>query len=330
MGGNALKPFEVRRFDKKEYSQIWDELYPIIQKYFLYTQHTESIHEKKDFGDMDIVVAVCLDDGWKEKFSKDIGTKAQVSNSNVHSFEYKGIQIDLIHIPGSIKEFKWATIYLSNNDLGNLIGRLARHIGFTYGSQGFTYQFNQDNGSYTQEIVVSFEKHKVAQFLGFTYLHEDFPTFKHMFKWLTTSCLFDPTIYLLENRNQEGRHRDKKRPNYLAFLEFCHKRFDINKLTYQPANKKVHLLRAFDQWPEFKRQYLQAKKEAALSKRIKRAFNGNLVKKVTKLSGKELGDFIKANKALFQLPENYSMDLNSRTKLIHERYDYFMRGSEYC
>lgn len=320
MGGNALKPFQVRRFSTEEGKILRKELEPILSKYFQQHCATQSVYEKKDHGDMDLVCWGPLSSTWKEDLYKELQPKANKSNSNVHSFEYKGIQVDLI-IVGDLdnqKAYNWAWTYFSNNDLGNLIGRIARHLGFTFGSQGFTYTVYDEEGNYKRELLISQDISEVLPFLGWSKSYPwGFQTFNELFEYVTLSAFFDPTIYFLENRNHEGRHRDKQRPNYLKFLQYIQEKYPgCEEWDFCPAQKKAHLYRAMRTWPELSQKIKAAHEEAELNKRIKRAFNGDHVKMLLGYEGKELGDFMRDHRELTKQPEYYNLEEKERFMMI--------------
>lgn len=247
------------------------------------------VKEKPDHGDIDIVVSEPRFPNWKEKLQPLLESSVQKSNSNVHSFLFQDkYQVDLVFQSSSLHD--WSHYYLSANDRGNLIGRIARHIGFCFGGEGFKYQFSANSGNFTKDILLTDHIEIALKFLGYEY-NTHVPSFEYLFEYITSSPLFDPAIYLLENRNQEGRHRDKQRKTYLAFLEWLHKEFPIME-PYQPAHKPVHLYRAFKAFPGFQQRYEQAVKEAERSRLLKEGLDGKAISQMTGLEGPELGKFI--------------------------------------
>src|SRR5699024_5199762 len=93
---------------------------------------------KPDFGDVDIVVASDgLPDDWQERLIRALGSRAHVSNGPVFSLEYDRFQVNILL--QSESNFDFASRYFAWNNLGNLIGRIAHHLGFKFGHDGLWY-----------------------------------------------------------------------------------------------------------------------------------------------------------------------------------------------
>ena len=309
MGGNALSG---RRCSREEMNDLKVQLEPILRRYFQSFFFVTSIGEKEDFGDIDIVCSYVKGADWKDRLWAEIpGPKH--SNSNCHSFLSSGVQVDLIVVPP--EEFKWASYYYSNNDLGNLIGRISRNIGFTFGNDGFHYTYRDVN--YTKRITLTLDVAEALRFLGYQTQPVWFFTWDLMFQWVTTSPLFHPGYYSFNNRNHEGRHRDKKRPNYIRFLDWLGEKYtDLEHWIYFSQIQPLHLQRAFDRFYGFRDEYIQAQAEAARLQVMKQAFNGDLIRDLTGLEGKDLGAFIQAHKPYFEDPEMYQLSLDHRQAFI--------------
>ncbi len=315
MGGKLLNGV---RFTTEEGDKLWQKLKPSLKQLFRYVERPDSVLEKSDHGDMDICVGQSFFSDWKKKLAEELDVTFS-SNGTVHSFLFEGVQIDLIYCSDDYWAFSWARNYFSWNDFGNLVGRLARHIGFTYGSQGFTYTVYHEEGNYKKEIIISHNLDDVLSFLGFPYKYTSFRTFNSMFEYVTLSALFDPNIYFLENRNHEGRHRDKKRPNYLKFLEYINSEFGAACGLYTKANKQVHFCRACKLWPQLKNEVKEAEEEAKVIEEKRRAFPGDWISNITGLEGPKLGEFIKDHKHIFDI--SWAKSQENRMELLWNLYD---------
>ena len=317
MGGNALNG---KRFTKKELVQYRRELRPLLEDYFGNIFFTNALGEKEDFGDLDIVVTNPIRSTWKEElWSRVPGEKH--SNSNCHSFLYDGIQVDLILVPN--KEFYWAQYYYSNNDLGNLIGRIARNLGFTFGNDGFHYTYSIMDGNFTKRITITHDVWKALDFMGYRNMYPLYDTWKDMFEWVASSPLFHPGYYHFCNRNHEGRHRDKKRPNYLRFLEWLDATYPLDVLADEDFYqcKKLHLIRAFTFFPGFKSEYDSVVAEGERFKAIKEAFNGSLVSRLLDIFDKDLGSFM----AYFRKREDFEeLCLGDKFQLVEEIHNSYI------
>lgn len=89
--------------------------------------------------------------------------------------------------------------------------------------------------------------------------------------------------------------RDRKRLTYQKFLRWVNdptngipESEDIPKAQL----RKEWLERAFETFPGFKERYDATMREMELTREANRKFNGNLVRELTGLDGKELGAFI--------------------------------------
>lgn len=293
MGGNALG-IPVMRFNRAQGQLVVDSLTPAMNRMFQNWGVAKSIKEKKEFGDIDIICSGPKVKDYKLTIRQDLQPQATSTNSNVHSFEHMGVQVDLIVVPED--QFTWAYYYYSNNDLGNLIGRIARAIGFKFGGQGFVYEFSRDHGNFHKDLIVTMDLKRALSFLGFPRFEHSFAEFTDMYRYVLSSCLSDPTMYLLENRNFEGRHRDKKRQVYLNFLVWLQDQYDMKMLTRPLHNKSTHLMRARRLFPFFNARLQEAEAEFQVYKAQKDKFNGKIVMDITGLKGEELGKFIKAFK----------------------------------
>jgi hypothetical protein len=102
MGGNALKNCVTRRYQKQEYF----DLVPTILNRTIQSDKVQSIcliesyRTKESFGDMDMVYCTYADKPLTIESVKSLfpESKEIVRNTNVISFEFNELQIDLIHV----------------------------------------------------------------------------------------------------------------------------------------------------------------------------------------------------------------------------------------
>lgn len=98
MGGLALKNCVTRRYDKKEYFLLTDEVYRKLCWCFSSAKFDflKAYTNKGSYGDMDIIIdSSALSSQWVDWVIEEFNPKEYVKNSNVLSFEYKEFQIDL-------------------------------------------------------------------------------------------------------------------------------------------------------------------------------------------------------------------------------------------
>lgn len=305
MGGLALKNTFTRRYQKEEYFDLVKDVFQKIMS----TQHTTSCavipayDEKESFGDMDVLYStyddhIMLIDHIKEVFSPN----EIVKNGEVISFDYKELQIDVIHAHQDY--FEYALSYFSWNDTGNLIGKLAHQFGLKHGHKGLVLPLRDGDNKF-HDVVITLDHDKTLKFLELDVekFNSGFNNLEEMFKFVSDSPFYNPDNYKLENLNTIARVRDKKRETYRKFLEFGERY--TGPRCVRLGDKSMYLEQIFEFFPEAYPEYVTAIKELAFKKYISERFNGNLVRDWTGLNGKALGEFMVHLKAQFIFrPEN--------------------------
>jgi hypothetical protein len=227
MGGRALKTAHTRRYEKKEFLALKDEVVEILNKEFRWKTVPLYYREKETFGDLDVIIAWDkIKDGQAlRKYIEDTFKPTEIyhtSNSNSWSFDYKECQVDFIMCK---EEDFWCHYhYFSYNDLGNFIGALARNVGLKYGQEGLVYD-HYFKGSKVGRISVSKNYWDIFEFLGLSYKRfmMGFDNMEDVFEFVKTSKYFNSERYQLKNLNKINRERNLKRANYLAFIDYIEK-----------------------------------------------------------------------------------------------------------
>ena len=231
MGGNLLNG---KRISSSEHSTIQSEVissiknncYGISDLSSIVINTIPYIKEKQDHGDIDLIVSSVDFNKLKTVLSKHFVVKTTATD--MFSILYKGVQVDLIYIPERFVDY--ATNYFSWSDLGNLIGRLARPLGFKHGHNGLRYLLMY-NTTKIKEYCLSNNFEDILNILGLntTVYKNGFDTYKEMFDFVISSPYFDKNLFLFENLNNKNRVRDKKRKTYNMFLEYLDT-IEINKI----------------------------------------------------------------------------------------------------
>ena len=300
MGGNALKAVKTTRLPASEYHPLAEEVCEALTSRFgCRAAAIPAFRSKADFGDLDVMVEKELASREQlEEFAYTVGLARQiVVNGSVLSYDHRktssdevGFQVDLIRTPAH--EFDIGLAYFSYNDLGNLIGRVAHKMGFSYGHRGLLYPMREG----THLIGTVDMSSDVAQCLGFlgysaNRFHQGFEDREEIYAYVRSTPLFNPAIYLLENRNHTSRTRDRKRPTYMGFLEHL-RSLPAGEYFEFPEDKSLWLPKAFEAFPGMEARVEDVRARYALARRVKEAFDGELVASRTGLSGKELGAFM--------------------------------------
>lgn len=289
MGGNALKTVKTRRYERAEYFELEKEVMKKVREILPHCKSApiHAYHTKPSFGDMDIVIE-------KKKDAKELlsahfdewGVQEVYKNKNTWSINYGDFQVDLIFME---PEFYESTLnYFSYNDIGNLLGRVARKRGFKLGHRGLNYLM-MGKTNLIKDVNVTNDYMSALDFLGYDSKRYKlgFDTIQEMFDYVIENEAFTPEIFLLENRNYSARIRDAKRKNYADFLIY------ISDMEPRDLNvdKEKELDRAFNAFPEFKVKYDEVNKDLKLKEMVKTKFNANIVMDITGHKYIELGLF---------------------------------------
>ena len=293
MGGRALETY-TRRCNREEFDNISVELTNTLKSDFKSVGIPLFYNNKESFGDIDIVIST---DG----FNKDMATYITETfnptetyhNGNCWSFDYKEIQTDLITT--SEEHFDSLLSYMSHNDKGNLMGRLAHHKGLKYGELGLWYEHYFKNIN-LGKIILCKDQRRIYKFLDLDYDRNQngFDELVDIFEFISKSKYFDWRIFQLEKLNKVNRERNLKRTSYMSFLEWI----DINKRDDRDINEELfkdfELSNVIESFPEanLEMEIRRLEYEYCKTLYIKSKFNGGEVMRRYGFKGKELGSII--------------------------------------
>lgn len=291
MGGLALKNAFTRRYERVEFDEINTELHRILLKTFDRVATPLFYKNKQSFGDADLIVTEKADFDMRGYINTTFKPTEIFHNGNCYSFDYKELQVDIIVV--AAKNFDAMEMYLSYNDLGNFIGRLAHGLGLKYGQEGLWYEHNFKNLN-IGSITVSQNYPKIYEFLGLDYKRweQGFDELEDIFEYIATSKYFNWRMFQFDQLNKINRDRNAKRKSYMSFLEWIDEHVADDKHEHQFAEDKTsYFLTINDTFPEAdlitqvrRLEYLHCRKLYVNSK-----FNGGQVMLKFGLQGKELG-----------------------------------------
>lgn len=250
MGGTALKIAKTRRYEKDEFVKVTNELSSILSKYGQF-ELTKSYKSKDSFGDADFLYK---DEGLKiYDLIKEVFNPTEIFvNTSVYSFDYKELQVDII----KIREDNWesAVTYYSYNDINNLIGKIARGFGLSWGFDGLKYKLFTKNRNLLGTIYLTKDKDRAFSLLGFDpkKFDDGFEDLEDMFNYIVSNKYYDKDQFLFEKQTKVNRDRDKKRKTYNNFLEFT-KNIE-SKYTFF-MNSDAYLSKIDDNFEGFKDKY---------------------------------------------------------------------------
>lgn len=333
MGGRALKGENTftRRYEREEFNELSEDLLGLLSNTFKRVAMPLFYKNKPSFGDADILVSM---EGFKRNmrtYIEDTFSPNEIfHNGNCWSFDYKELQIDLITV--SAEHFDSNYNYLSYNDLGNYIGKIAHGFGFKYGQEGLVYD-HYFKGSNIGRVLVSKDYDKIYEFLGLDYNRwkEGFDELEDIFKFISESKYFNWEYLQLENNNRINRERDAKRKSYMSFLEFIEDNCKDSEHQYQyDKDKSVYVDKADEFFPESNliTEIRRMEYEECKSLYIKSKFNGGEVMRRFGLKGKELGDALNGFKKMMDfLVPNESYEhyiINTPSEDIYEDFQNYI------
>ena len=273
---------------------------------------TQAIRSKEDFGDMDVIVKGSSKRVEVENFLTS-SNYPFVKNGDVTSFLYKSFQIDLIFT--NEDHYEYSCNYFDWNDLGNLVGRISKQLGFKHGHDGLYYVLRNDD-RIIKEFLLSTSYLDIIHILGLDKLKfkQGFDSYEDLFEFVLSSPYFNPEIFKLENLNNINRVRDRKRKNYNLFLKYIEDK-TYNKsdgfqreLTYEEKEKFV-----FKHFPKIYPEVVELKFKTELENQIKERINGRIIMQlVPSAKGERVGEYIKAIKE--RRPDLYSKEVLEMTE----------------
>lgn len=307
MGGNVFKnTHEVVRLEKEEYQKYVTQVLTLLESFYKPEDlHiTQAIRAKEDFGDMDVIIKGKSKRQEVEAYLEEINVPLS-KNGEVTSFLYNSFQIDLIFV--NEESFEYSCNYFDWNDLGNLIGRMSKQLGFKHGHDGLYYVLRNDD-RIIKEFLLSTSYLDIIHTLGLDKLKfkQGFDGYEELFDFVMSSPFFNPEIFKLENLNNINRVRDRKRKTYNMFLKYIEsKNFDSSvgfhrKLTYEEKEEFV-----FKRFPKIFPEVQALKAQVELDNKIKEKINGRVIMQlVPSAKGERVGEYIKAIKE--RRPDLYS------------------------
>jgi hypothetical protein len=151
-------------------------------------------------------------------------------------------------------------------------------------------------------LLVTRDFEVAVRFLGFDYERwtQGFRNLEEIFDFTVNNKRFSSSIYLLENRNHTARVRDKKRPTYTEFLKWLAENPEKDSAFEWPEDKTVWLPEIFAAFPDLQQEYALAHDKLKRLELIKTKYNGEHITRLTGLTTKDLGEFIKAHHAFFE------------------------------
>ena len=194
---------------------------------------------------------------------------------------------------------------------GNLLGRVAHKAGFKLGHLGLLYVVRDPGNAdhVLAEIPVTLDWSLALRLLGYdpaayaVGATQGFQTLGDVFQYAVSSPYVNRDIFLLENRNNKARVRDRKRKTYMEFLDWLehqpHDKVASFDWTDRRARHDDFLALAKAEFPDFAHSLASVLQDADLAREARTRFNADIVARITGLQGVALGDVMRAVQTIF-------------------------------
>lgn len=304
MGGNAIKPFsdslhiDIVRLNKSEVDSLAKEVNILIGKNLV---QPKVFPTKNDFGDIDLIGDFKdMGETERKKILKDLDAVGfnHEKNSSVTSFAVKRnhglFQVDLIHVDE--KDMAFTERYMAWGGAGNFLGKVARYYGLKLTAEGL-YAPYIDRNTNTQYMALTRDFDEALIILGY-----EFSTFEKGFKcekdfldYVQSGKFFTPEIFTEKNMNHIDRTRSKKRPVFSEFVKtqegrVASREVNMNKGFYH-SSEGFNIL--FKRFALFRSEIARFEMELHKQTMFADKWNGAMIKNITNLEGKDLGNFMK-------------------------------------
>lgn len=300
MGGKAISKITSNpiRIGKETYAFIKSYINILCKEKDQFVRFTviDSLPGKDSFGDIDILIA---EDAGFNRSEFEIAMNFELNqnkypilkngpaSSLVLDLENTGqFQIDFIYVDP--EDFEISKNYHGKEDLGNLLGRIFNGLGCKFTHRGLVYRHIIDD-QLRGEIVLSKDYSKILDSIGLDSNRvKEISTREELYEFVVSSPFFNPSYFLLENRNHAARVRDSKRPSYMEFLNYIKDFSDRNSI----ADKNYYISLIFHFGKET--EYLNLLREDAIKNLRKAVVNPTHIKNVTNFTREELGKVVKS------------------------------------
>lgn len=331
MGGRAFNNLgiESKRIDSLEYFNLQSNILNLTKDIFGNIHTVQSFYNKRDHGDIDFLITKPINSNWKDDIKELLRASHIYKNNKNVSYLVNGFQIDFSLI--DFQDWNTAIFYYDFDPMGNLLGRIARFMGCSFGHKGLFYKVFIDN-QYYNNICLSKEPLCICKFFGLSYQsyfngHQDL---YDIFDFIIESKYFSCSCFSLENLDHSTRTRNKKRKYYVDFLKyiekyFSHKNSRILEEMKDNREKQIEFLE--DKFPniELARKIKKLECKHKKDQKLKLKWRSVDIPKMTGMNGKELGVVINDFKSSF-LDWNYFLETSDKQQI---KESFILWWSEY-
>ncbi|MBC7647061.1 MAG: hypothetical protein H7095_08100 [Pseudopedobacter sp.] len=265
--------------------------------------------DKPDFGDMDVLVESRPDWGkLRLELMRELNITEFKTAGHVFSVVYRGLQTDFFSVPQRYLESTY--IFMSFNDLGNLLGRMVRRFDLKYGEHGLSYVYRREGGHYKADLELTEDFRRICAFLGLDYGEWEmgFDSLEALFEWTISSPYFSVAPYL-DDLSGSLERRMKDRPTIQKFISWLEQKGVSQRPHFEERKGYLPLVIATFPEARLEQQIALERKKEAQAWDFANKFSGNLVMRLLpELKGKALGEFIVALKASVPHFQNFVLE----------------------
>jgi hypothetical protein len=312
MGGSVFKQkygVEGIRLSREDYFELQDFIFN--QSFLNYGRPCDraiwdirTVQNKESFGDMDLLSmkdADCVIFDGQFKDMKKNGDVISFLLNDCWGAKFENFQVDIVKCE-DFADMRARFFFYQFGVFGNILGRIVNSIdkNLHFGHEGFKYTYNglsesRFYGDINLERCDDSESQaRFLEFMGLPTVIPNFNDFVEVYEFLAQSRFFRKSAFSFDSMNHENRTRNRKRPDYNAFLvwletanieerEVCVAKMPINELS-------IFLNRSFPQ-SDFIKKLAGFKEQESIDYIIKSKFNGEIVSGITGLVNKDLGEF---------------------------------------
>jgi len=183
-------------------------------------------------------------------------------------------------------EFQTKSVYYDYNELSAIIGIMAKHLHFKYGSQGFFKRFKDQNGRY-HDIRIGTNLFAGMRILGYDLNLYEMVDYDSIVKFIKSSPLFDSFMYkILDSKDKAIR---KRRPGFDWIVDTLAKANVESPIGDEDYYFKLHYEQIFNE--------VESTKVAINAANPKRStvYDGNRIMDLFELQpGEKVGQILKA------------------------------------
>lgn len=313
MGGFAFKQkygVEGIRLSRDDYFELQNLIFDKVFRDYPEKERAlwdiRTVQTKESFGDMDLLSVIPADVVFSPEYYKDVSHNGDVTSFLLNDFlgkKFKNFQVDIVECK-NWADLKSRHFFYQFGVFGNILGRIANHIdkNLHFGHEGFKYTYNGLNGSqfygniYLEKCDTEESQERFLNFMGLPKVVPNFENFEQVYEFISQSRFFTKSAFSFEVMNHENRTRNRKRPDYTAFLEWLKVAEIDNEPIYKFSLDQNGLAKFLNHsFPnsDFIRQLTEFKNRESIDIVVKTKFNGEYVSNITGYKNKELGYFIK-------------------------------------